>query len=414
MSSQTALSTFPSDPAPLGGEVSVAVLVIATGAPSVPITPVSFSSGTATIAETPHTIQAAAHTSSAVPVKIGQLTTDQVGGIAVAVFASTSLAFGLMLFIYCLRQGRVSREQKRRSPCKIEEPPSRTNQDHNPSKPPPPPPKDDAETGDGGTAEEATPRMAQGPRGRPINSRPWTFWRHTPNLSDFEAPFAPESLYNLSPQDGTSCRTTTELLPDKPTYSLLPRPLDSHRSATTDIEKDLDGVRKSNCNLRTQTPRGCNAVVTSQPLQHPHLQSLLRSQRYYPADAVALMYGTEGGRHMENQVYRHRRGIQPAHQQSTIRRPPESCYSAARMPRHPRLPHFAPPSSPLTAARSSNYLSNDSLARSQQQPMQLSCLASDGIRWSETSFENAGGDEAPPAKTLSPVAEAPHRSPLWA
>jgi len=417
ISSQTALSTFLSDPTPSGGEVSVTVLIIATGAPSVSITPVSFSSGTATIAETPHTTQAAAHTSSAVPVKDGQLTTDQVGGIAVAGFASTSIVFGLMLFIYCLRQGRVSREQKRQSPCKIEEPPLRTNQDHNSLRPPPPPPKDDPETGDGGTAEKATSRMAQGPRVRP-NSGRWSFWRRTPNSSDIEAHFAPESLNNLSSQGGMSCRTISKLLPDK---SLLPLPLEPHQSATTDFKKGLDSVCESIYNLHTQALRGCNSVVTSQPLQHPYLQSLPLARGYHPAGAVARMYGTKRGRHspleysisMEQQLHGNQRDLQPAHQQYTVQKPPKSRHPAARMPGPPRPPNFHTPISQLTAAHSSNYLSNESLARSQQQPIQLFCLAH-GPRWSETSFESAGGDESPPAETLSPVAETPHRSPFWA
>ena len=418
-SSQTALLTFPSDLTQSSGGVSVAVLVIATGAPSVPITPVSFSSETATIVKTPHT---AAYTSSAVPVKTGQLTTNQVGGIAVAGIASTNIVFDLMLFIYCLQQERVSREQKRQSLCKIEEPPLRTNQDHNFLRPPPPPFKDDAETDDEGTTEKATSRMAQGPRERPMNSWRWSFWRQTPNLSDIEAPFALESIYNLSPQDGTSCRTTLELLLNKPTYSLLPQPLNPHWSATTVIEKDLNDVHKSNCNLRTQASQGCNAVVTSQSRQHPHLQSLLRSQQYHSAGTVALMYSTRRGRRfpreysisMKQQLHGKQRGLQPAHQPYTVWISAKSCYSAACMPGRPSPPNFPPHIFQLTAARSSNYLSNESLARSEQQLIQSSCLASHGPRWSETSFESAGRNESSCAETLLLVAEASHKPPFWA
>lgn len=197
-SSQKALSTFLSNLALSSGEFSVVILVTATGAPSVSITPVSFSSGASTIAETPQNTHAAAYTSSAVPVESGQLRAGQAGGIALAGLASTSIVFGLLLFICCLRRGRVSREQRRQISSKTEERPPKMDRAYNPSVPPTPPPKDDAGTGDGGTTGKATSRTVQNCRMGPNNS----IWAH--GMSD------------LSRWSGTS---KGDFLPEQPVYS---------------------------------------------------------------------------------------------------------------------------------------------------------------------------------------------------
>ena len=436
---QTTSSEIPLSIVPSSGSISATGLVTATGSPSGQPSPTNVSSAVAATLAPSQTSHAAATTSSVTPVTTGALTTPQIAGIAVAGVASASVAFGIMLFLYCLRRRRALKQQMERLPFEIEKAPPKANP--NSSDPPPPPPKD------GGTSNDnpstGAPNVDPAPKVPPKDSaKRRSFWRRTIKPDDIGVAVSPETAQEASPQSIASYRTTSRLLPDKPAYTLWPRPMqilqyNRPESTGTNFEEDLYSGRRSVPNVSIPGLRGSRSIDSSHlPVQRHDLQSQYYSQQY-PVDSLALMYAKEKGGH-------HRRPSLPTNIGPQTQAAPEAQWMAPpyRPERPPALRHptslrpgppqprnLAQPTAVASTARSSNYSANYSMASSEPQmdrPIQSYYPASrrsmstrQSRRYSnasDTSFESAGEEgETPPAEpTLSPVVESPQTSPISA
>ncbi|MCJ1366007.1 hypothetical protein MMC16_005132 [Acarospora aff. strigata] len=437
-SSEVPSSPLPSSILPPSGSVSESILVTATGPPPVPSSPTSSSSIVTSASLASQTSNVAAATSSATTVKTGTLTTPQIAGIAVAGVASASVAFGIMLFLYCLRRRRALKHQSEQLPFEIEKAPPKQN----PSDPPPPPPKD-VTSGNADVANVA-PVIDRAPKVPPKDSaKRRSFWRRTIKSEDIGVAVSPETPHQASPKSVASYRTTSRLLPDKPVYTLWPRATrmtqyNRPESTETRFEEDLDGGRRGFLNLPMHAARG---RVPMDPSRRPAQPRYVQNKHYaqeYPVDSRELMYARERGSHR-------RRPSLPTHIRPVLEESPEilrtvSPYRVERLstlrhptsltpgPYHPR--NIAQSTSVPPTTRSSNYSGSYSLASSKEQQMKRpiqshhpafrrSMSTQPTMRFSsasDTSFESTGeDDETPPADpALSPVAESPHRSPISA
>lgn len=438
MSSQVPSSSlFQSSINAPSGSVSLSGLLTATGTPSIPASSTTIPSLTPSTSMPSQTSQAAASTSSAAPVKTGALTTPQIAGIAVAGVASASVAFGIMLFVYCLRRRRALKHQSEQLPFEIEKAPEKAN--HQRPTPPPPPPKD-VKGGDGNIGNVA-PSVDRGPKVPPKDSaKRRSFWRRTIKPDDIGVAVSPETAHQASPESVASYRTTSRLLPDKPAYTLWPpssRMTQHSRpgSTATNFEEDLDGGRRSVLGVPMQAPRGRNSIDTSQwPVQRRYTQ-----KQHYPQESFldprALMYAKERDKNLRcPSLPTNIRPENPPEGQwtispDTIRRPPALRHPTSLTPAPSHMRNLAQLTSAPPTARSSNYSGNPSLASSEpgaslptqsyHPAFRRSMNKRESMRYSnasDTSFESAGDeDESPPAEpALSPVAESPHGSPISA
>ena len=433
---QTTSSQIPLSIVPSSGSISATGLVAATGTPPSQPSPTNASSiVTSTVA--PSQTSHAAATTSSTPGTTGALTTPQIAGIAVAGVASASVAFGIMLFLYCLRRRRALKQQMEQLPFEIEKAPQKGNSD-----PPPPPPKDGETSNDNpGTA---VPKVDQAPKVPPKDgAKRRSFWRRTIKPDDIGVAVSPETAHQASPKSIASYRTTSRLLPDKPAYTLWPQPMrilqyTRPESTGTNFEEDLYGGRRSIPNVPLPGFRGSRSVDLGPRLVQRHdLQNQYYSQEY-PVDSLALMFAKEKGSH-------HRRpslptNIRPQPQEAPeaqwmaptnrLERPPALRHPTSLRPGPPQPRNLLQPTSVAPTARSSNYSGNYSVASSEpylNRPVQSYHPASRrsmstglSVRFSnasDTSFESAGeDDETPPLAepTLSPVVESPQNSPISA
>ena len=204
--------------------------------------------------------------SSAVSKPQPALTKSQIAGITVAGVASAALAFGVLLCIFCFpRKDKKWRNSGLSFGCdKIIS-----------SRPGSPMlPQDvvaDLEHGDGSV----------GPN-RPTfeyKTGRWSFWRKSTKPEDIGVAVGPQALHltpptendptlDEAPASARSFRTPSQLLPDKPTYSLFPQTLRIINPSTSPISPqtpdssetcftDVAGPAKP-------APRGRNALDTSQ------------------------------------------------------------------------------------------------------------------------------------------------------
>ena len=204
--------------------------------------------------------------SSAVSKPQPALTKPQIAGVAVAGIASVALAFGVVFCVLCF-----PRKDKKRTDSG-----SSFGGDKIISSRPGSPmlPQDvvaDLEHGDGSV----------GPNG-PIseyNTGRWSFWRKGTKPEDIGVAVGPETMHltpptehdptlDEAPASARSFRTPSQLLPDKPTYSLFPQTLKIVNPSTSPISPqspdssetcftDVAGPAKP-------APRGRNALDTSQ------------------------------------------------------------------------------------------------------------------------------------------------------
>lgn len=438
-SAQTTSSQIPLSITPSSGSILATGLVVATGTPSGQPSPTNVSSVVASTSAPSQTSHAAATTSTVAPVTTGALTTPQIAGIAVAGVASASVAFGVMLFLYCLRRRRALKQQMEQLPFEIEKAPPKANP--NSSDPPPPPPKDGETSNDNpGTAAR---KVDQAPKVPPKDGgKRRSFWRRTIKPDDIGVAVTPETAHQESPISVASYRTTSRLLPDKPAYTLWPRPMqilqyNRPESTHTNFEEDMQGGRRSVPNVSIAALRGSRSVdLSRRPIQRHDMQNQYYSQEY-PVDSLALMYAKEKGSHYRRPSLP--TNIRPQTQETPeaqwiappyrLERPAALRHPTSLRPGPPQPRNLLQPASFPPTARSSNYSGNYSLASTEphlNRPIQSyhpasrrSMSTQQSLRYSnasETSFESAGeDDETPPAEpTLSPVVESPQSSPISA
>lgn len=434
---QTTSSQIPLSILPSSGNISATALVVATGAPPGQPSPTDVSSVVASTSAPSQTSHAAGTSSSVAPVTTGGLTTPQIAGIAVAGVASASVAFGVMLFLYCLRRRRALKQQMEQLPFEIEKAPPKAN----PKDPPPPPPKDGENSKD--IPGTAAAKADQAPKVPPKDGgKRRSFWRRTVKPDDIGVAVSPETTHQASPRSIASYRTTSRLLPDKPAYSLWPRPMqilqyNRPESTDTNFEEDMYSGRRSVPNVPMPALRGSRSVdLTHPPFQLHGIQNQYYSQEY-PVDSLALMYAKEKGYHQRRPSLP--TNIRPQTQETPeaqwiappyrLERPAALRHPTALRPGPPQPRNLLQPTSIPPTARSSDYSGTYSLASIEphlNRPIQFYHPASrrsmstrPSLRYStasDTSFESAGDDdETPPAEpALSPVVESPQNSPISA
>lgn len=213
--------------------------------------------------------------SSAGPKPQPPLTKPQIAGVTVAGVVSAALAFGVLFCIFCLWR----KDKKRRNSGSsfggdkiISSRPGSPGLPENGAA--------DTEYGNillvhGGTQERNGPVVEN-------NASRWSFWRRSTKPEDIGVAVGPEdmpstplmahhSCHDEAPPSATSFRTSSQLLPDKPTYSLFPQTLKVVNPSTSPISPqspdsvetrftDIAGARLS----EKPAPRGRNALDTSQ------------------------------------------------------------------------------------------------------------------------------------------------------
>ncbi|KAL8823758.1 MAG: hypothetical protein Q9191_005577 [Dirinaria sp. TL-2023a] len=258
----------------------------------------------------------------------------------------------------------------------------------------------------------------------------WSFWRKSTKPEEIGIALGPESaavppardegLHEEAPVSAASYRTTSQLLPDKPRYSLFPPPLrvvnptispvspQSPDSAETHFT-DVAGQRP----LSKPAPRGRNAYDTSQPsLQqgpkavrpsnsdpfldsHPGSQSSIHSESRRDVGATPFM-----------------RSLQPIQRPVPARSPPGGQrLQPATVRSRPSL------QIPSTYANRPTYgipdeeshLPDQSWGSAAKRRNSFARPQTNYSNASDTSFEDAGDEDGLPLvhPVLSPVAESP-------
>ncbi|KAI9697783.1 MAG: hypothetical protein M1836_004459 [Candelina mexicana] len=239
-------STQTSSPLTLSPSTSDDPILTATTKPSPPSkTFVPPSSTSATQSATDTVVASVA----AVAAKPSSLTNGQIGGIAAASSASASLAVVLVLVLVCLRRRKRVRRQTEKLPFDIKKTPT-TPTNQSPPRVPPIKGKD-PRGGVGGVGITQLKRISASLR-PPVppksGDKRWSKWpRKYERPEDIGLAVSPEAVLDASPNSVASHRTSSRLLPDKPTFGLFPLPQKVHpkrpmrpESAATEFEEDLE------------------------------------------------------------------------------------------------------------------------------------------------------------------------------
>lgn len=329
--------------------------------------------------------------------------------------ASAAVAFGALLFIYCLRRKRRLKRQSDQLPFQIEK--------STPKAPrPPTPPEEERNLGLNIGGEDIPVSNPNQVFAAPQPDKRRSFWRKSIKPEEIGVAVSPETKQD-SPASFASTRTASKLLPEKPSYSLFPAPLRISRqparpaSTATVFEDDYDPSRRSYL-PPTVVGRGQASNPAPQWPSYDYYENLGQA----PSDPRAIMYAAERAANF------------PAPAASTAQR---SIVQAAgtqnRFPQGPYLPpqsrpqlrRLDPPVEVVQRAPSSTYSGNYSLPPSEprnslvipaQQPSRKTNRhGTQNVRdshASDTSFE-FDDEETPPEqrnqrqKSLSTVNESP-------
>ena len=382
----------------------------------------SKSTHTSSIPSSSTTFIASPATSSAAPKPQPVLTKSQIAGVSVAGVASAALAFGVLFCLFCVRR----KDRKRRSSGS-----SFGGDKVLPSRPSSPRLSSsmvrDLEHGD----ESLTDSAARQRNGAiPTNSvARWSFWRKSTKPEEIGIALGPESAtpppvrheaaHDEGPVSAASYRTTSQLLPDKPRYSLFPPPLrignptispvspQSPDSAETRFT-DVAGSRP----LSKPAPRGRNAYDTSQP----SLQQGSKAVR--PSISDPFLDAHDDFQSPTQSELRSGIGAGPSSRPLQPVRKPVPAHSP---PRGQRLPPTTVrskpslqisntyPSRPTYEIAEDNHLPDQSWGLAAKRRNSFARPPTNYSNASDTSFEDAGDGEGMPIvhPVLSPVAESP-------
>ena len=398
--------------------------------------------GTPTIASTSSTSSAAAATSSsAVPVVAAAaakpvLTKPQIAGVTVAGVGAAAIAFGLCFFCFCLRRKRSKRhsgwsfggdkiiDSQETTPDmaavgsrEFENHPQRGSPPAVATAPPPPPRRE---------LRIVTPATS--------SDDGWNRYQRSMNPEEESALAVhqpPPKSSNHSPIDPitpASYRTSSQLLPDKPTYSLFPPPLritPRNSSAPAGLRPSgPTAPRQNHSPYAKYSPRFPSNMDTSQA----HLQPGSSRQR-----SLSDPFYDDYNRSPPPNVYPYVQASQPRSPGSSrpipsdypgawktpndvVRKPVPALQSpsarglrpAPSRTQQPSLPRPYPPPPPIEQ----HYLAAIERSHSRKDPRRKQSNSSSKFtnfsNGSETSFEDADEDEVPATrKFLSPVAESP-------
>ncbi|KAI4189234.1 MAG: hypothetical protein L6R41_001614 [Letrouitia leprolyta] len=378
--------------------------------------------------------QTAAAASAAQPV----LTKPQIAGVAVGSVAAAGLVFGLLALFFCLRERK--RKNRRSSDASFGNDKIVVDEPRTPS-PPPGPETQDVERGNR-AVEFVVPdeRQGKGISARRQSKR-WSQWRKSMRLEDIGVAVAPSPSNPTQPHSPTtpmsaaSYETTSQLLPDKPIYSLYPPPLriSSYNQDPSAVNQDITTVDGSGLAFAgfggplpslapRLAPRGRGTMDTSQtnlhfgqptiravssdpfldstpndrPAAPMHLQTLPsqrnRSTLSKPAD---VHHGGSDGREIHRKPVPARLPLGVMRGESTI----ERLDWGAGIPSQPAATVAGPSSSSrvLPVRRKSS-------ARRKYVGKRPETFLST----SDTSFEDGDSDDEPePVSALSPLIESP-------
>ncbi|KAL8916630.1 MAG: hypothetical protein Q9208_008389 [Pyrenodesmia sp. 3 TL-2023] len=373
-------------------------------------------------------------TASVVPTQQA-LTKPQIAGVAVGSVAAAGIVFGLLALVFCLRDRK---KHRRGSDASFGNDKIVIDQPRTPSPPPPSIPAfDDVEYGPREVGA-GQPVRTQAAIARPQSNR-WSFWRKSVKPEEIGVAVAQNPLSHsthdpspLTPMSAASYETTSQLLPDKPTYSLYPPPLriSSYNQEVSPIDapgptaagfgRALPGL------VPKPVPRGRGIIETNQSnlhTGHPALRTMpsdpfldsssngrqpdprqfqtLPAQRTRdgPYKPISVHYGQWAG-----PVEVHRKPV-PA------RVPPDGLRADASIERRDWGSH-APSQATAPAAEIPVFLSEPRPIRRKssgkrklggKRPVTFLSTTSD------TSFEDADSEEEPPLpqSALLPVVESP-------
>ncbi|KAI9734574.1 MAG: hypothetical protein M1834_002175 [Cirrosporium novae-zelandiae] len=405
-------------------------LLTASGTPTIPSKTTSFSASTST-ATASATIQPTGSKSKG-------LSTGQIVGISVAAVASAIVVLGLLIFVCCLRKRRKLEDRSPELPFDF--PKSQFDPLPSPEIPMEIGPRDiDVRSGNGGEGSSQDRP--------PVGERRYSFWRKSAKPEEIGIAISPESPRIKSTGSFESYRTTSQLLPEKPSYTLFPPPSRPYRpnrpeSVATDFEEDVDGDRKSMKLATLQDPSARNRAFENSRWPAQPVRPLVRPQNTYTTPRAQGPSRERGSRSLLPRL------VTPDASPESIG--PPAAPSQAQRPRTPTPPvptnkKLMPPERSqqnLTVpgtATSSIYSSSGSLPPSEPRESvdgkglreQGNEASSNSTRLSrkslgkrsstrystassETSFESADDEETPPEQDmrLSPVVESPDKSPI--
>ncbi|MCJ1255214.1 hypothetical protein MMC24_003030 [Lignoscripta atroalba] len=245
-------------------------LATATGSPPIVSNSSSGSSSSvpANVLSSPSSSFTASPTDSPALAPKPILTKPQIAGVAVAGIACAAIVFGLLFFLFCLRRKRNGKRDSGSSfggDHVVEILPTRPSTSATLARYPqgvnPP----------GGP----TPARVQQPFGVPnrASEKSFSFWRKSVKPEDIGVAVAPEMVQDInqdsSPISVASYRTTSQLLPDKPLYTLFPTPLRSGpsldaRRTLRRLDEDTEYTVPPSTGPPKPAHRGWNSTVTSQ------------------------------------------------------------------------------------------------------------------------------------------------------
>ena len=360
------------------------------------------------------------------------LTKPQIAGVAVACVGAAAIAFGLFFLVFCLRRKHKERnsgwsfggdkiiDSKETTPDMAAIGGGEFEHHPQPSGPPAviaaPPPRRELRI--------VTPSAS--------SDDGWNRYQKSMNPEDENAvpgPQPPPNSSNHSPIDPitpASYRTSSQLLPDKPIYSLFPPPL----RVTPRNSSAPAGLRPSGPAAPLQgsspyakySPRFPSSMDTSQS----HLQPGSSRQR-----SLSDPFYDDYNRSRPPNVYPNMQASRPLSPGSSrpvpvnypgawtpndvVRRPVPALQSPSARGLRPAPPRTQQPSLPKPYAPpppEQHYLAAIERSHSRKDPRRKQSNSSSKFtrfsNGSETSFEDAEEDEAPAArKFLSPVAESP-------
>lgn len=373
---------------------------------------------------------AAAATSSAAPGPNPVLTRPQIAGVVVAGVGAAAIGLGLCFLIFCLRK---KRQNKRHSGSSFGGDKIIGSEETTPD-------MSAIATRDFG--HQPQPNNAFGPRREltivtPASSGEHGWGRYQQSMDPDDiglavAPLMPRPARGeRSPITPGSYRTASQLLPDKPTYSLFPTtvPPGTRNSLSAPGLKPLGpptAVQRTS-NPRS-TPRFPSSMDTSQAYLHP--KPILRNQPSDPfIDSSSRfppnMYPVQSSRPLPPQARRpgpQSSNISPWTLPTHIPRKPVAVHqspsgrelrSAPIRTQQSKLPRTYPPPPPheqrYLAASENSHRRNDPPKKKSYSKRPLTYYSSS----SETSFEDADDVPDPNPKVLSPVVESPAlRSPF--
>ena len=401
-----------------------------------------------TISSTPSTKATAAAASTSAAAAAPILTKPQIAGVVVASLGAVALAFGLCFFLFCLRKRKSKRRYSEssfggknigesedsspdmaniaardfgRDPQPREEPPAM----------PPPMPR--------GPLRLVTPATS--------SEDGWEDYQRTMTKDNIgkavESPI-PTATAEHSPNTPKSNRTTdSQLLPDKPRYSLFPSPLRIHPQNSNSAQ----GSQPSGKPTSPQAPRSAgpppqfpNAMDNtsqvnlqgrsgpSRTLSDPFYDPRNRTPPHIHPYVQASHPASPHAEYPEHPAFRLSTQVEPTGRAARNPVPPQQSpsarflYPSSYLTQHPNLPRAQPSSGPgdYTAVldKSRRRKSHSKNKSESHRPLTGETYFSD--TGSETSFENSESEDdrdtrhrssrpTRPGSNLSPVTESPRK-----